>query len=35
MELVQESQFPDEMDIGSSYETIGIVAAGDAADWIT
>lgn len=33
-ELVQEAQFPDGMDIGSSYETIGIVAAGDAADWI-
>ena len=22
------------MDIGSSFETIGVVAAGDAADWI-
>ena len=34
MELVQDSAFPDGMDIGSSFETIGIVAAGDAADWI-
>ena len=35
MELVQDSTFPDGMEIGSSFETIGIVAAGDAADWIT
>ena len=34
MELVQQSNFPDGMDIGSSFETIGVVAAGDAADWI-
>ena len=34
MELVEQSNFPDGMDIGSSYETIGVVAAGDAADWI-
>jgi len=33
-ELIQESTFADGYDIGPSTETIGIVAGGDAGDWI-
>ena len=34
-EIVQEAQFAAGTAIGPSTENIGIVAAGDAADWIT
>ena len=33
-EIVKESKFPEGMTIGASTETMGIVAAGDAGDWI-
>lgn len=33
-EIVKEAQFPEGMAIGASTETIGIVAGGDAGDWI-
>lgn len=34
-EIAQESKFPEGEDIGPSVQNIGIVAGGDAGDWIT
>jgi len=34
-EIVKEAKFADGTDIGPSTENIGIVASGDAGDWIT
>jgi hypothetical protein len=34
-EITEEAQFPEGMDIGPAIDNLGIVAGGDAADWIT
>lgn len=34
-EIASESKFPEQEDIGPSVQNIGIVAGGDAGDWIT
>ena len=33
-EIIESSDFAEGMDIGPSTETLGIVAGGDAGDWI-